>query len=38
MLSAIDQAAAGGSPINAHEVKRVLSMFVKIAPAKPDNT
>lgn len=36
VLSAIDQALAGGSPMNPRVAKRVLSMFAKIAPAKSE--
>jgi DNA-binding NarL/FixJ family response regulator len=36
VLSAIDQALAGGSPMNPRVAKRVLSMFAQIAPAKAD--
>jgi DNA-binding NarL/FixJ family response regulator len=36
VLSAIDQAIAGGSPMNPRVAKRVLSMFARIAPAQPD--
>lgn len=36
VLSAIDQAVAGGSPMNPRVAKRVLSMFARIAPAQPD--
>lgn len=34
VLSAIDQALAGGSPMNPRVAKRVLSMFAKLSPAK----
>ena len=36
VLLAIDQAVAGGSPMNPRVAKRVLSMFARIAPAQPD--
>ena len=36
VLSAIDQAVAGGSPMNPRVARRVLEMFARIAPAKPD--
>ncbi len=36
VLAAIDQAVAGGSPMNPRVARRVLEMFARIAPAKPD--
>jgi DNA-binding NarL/FixJ family response regulator len=36
VLAAIDQAVAGGSPMNPRVARRVLAMFARIAPAKPD--
>ena len=36
VLSAIDQAVAGGSPMNPRVARRVLAMFAQIAPGKPD--
>ncbi len=36
VITAIDQAIAGGSPMNPRVATRVLSMFAKLAPAKKD--
>jgi DNA-binding NarL/FixJ family response regulator len=36
VIAAIDQALAGGSPMNPRVARRVLEMFARIAPAKPD--
>lgn len=36
VITAIDQAIAGGSPMNPRVATRVLAMFTKLAPAKKD--
>lgn len=36
VITAIDQAIAGGSPMNPRIATRVLAMFAKLAPAKKD--
>ena len=36
VITAIDQAIAGGSPMNPRIATRVLSMFAKLAPARKD--
>lgn len=36
VMTAIDQAMAGGSPMNPRIASRVLAMFAKLAPAKKD--
>lgn len=36
VITAIDQAIAGGSPMNTRVATRVLAMFAKLAPAKKD--
>ncbi len=38
VLAAIDQALAGGAPMNPRVAKRVLAMFAKIAQEKPATT
>lgn len=37
ILEAVEEARAGGSPMNPRVARRVLAMFAKLAPAKKDN-